>query len=148
MWEIVSYWLAFLISISFSIGGFAYYTWFHTEPGKAGLGGVIGTAIALFVLFITREYGMNIYESLTKTLPDISERVRRMKELRGVTLPPRPTAPTNADLATQIDALVSAMAIDAKGHRLETIFLASATFIGTIVSGFGELAAKWITGAH
>ena len=139
--ERATFWAVFVVSVGFSLGWLLYCVLECENPIDAGRGGAIGTAIALFALFVTRDYGIKLYNAFAEILPDVKARVARLQ------VPPTgsiaPTAPpTTTDLENRIDTLVSAIRMEGKGHKWESICLASATAVGTIVTTFGDVFAS------
>jgi hypothetical protein len=140
MMERTTFWGVFLVSIGFSFGWLFFCVLRCQSPIDAGRGGAIGTAIALFALFVTRDYGMKLYTALADILPDVKARMARLGAPTGA--PAQKNPPTTAELEQRIDTLVAAIKIEGKGHKLESICLASATFVGTIVTAFGDVFAS------
>jgi hypothetical protein len=138
------FWIVFGVSMAFSIGGIffgAFYTANHADGGR---GGAVGTAIALAFMFITRDYGVRFYAAVTKGLPDLEARIKRITdEKKEQQAAPKHDA-TLPELQQQVDALVGAIGIDAKGQKTQNYFLALATFVGTMTWGFGDLAAQFL----
>lgn len=95
-------------------------------------------AITLGFLFVSRDYGSRFFTALTETAPGILQRIREMREKRSSEAHP----PTTQELEERINVLAKALDIDREGHETENKFLAAATVIATIVSGFGDVIAK------
>src|SRR2546421_12405953 len=143
MSENTRFWLVFSTSIVSSIGGLLVAVFVTRNAADGGRGGAIGPAVALAFMFLTRDYGAKLYSAVTRRLPDIEARIKLLEQKgpRGEK-PAPPAEATLADLRTRVDALAAAIAIDAKGQKTQNAFLALATFVGTIVWGFGDLGAQ------
>jgi len=141
MSERIRFWLVSGVSLAFSIGGILVCIFVVQAAPDAGRGGAIGVAIALGFLFISRDYGFKLYTTLTHDLPDLLERAKKIKQ--GEANSKALAAPTVVDLEKRIALLASAIAIEGQAHRTESVFLAFATFVGTIVWGFGDMAAQY-----
>jgi len=141
MSEKADHWTVFIVSIASSLGGLFYYVVVSPSPEKAGRGGVLGLAITLGFLFVSRDYGSRFFKTLTDTLPNIRVAIREMKETPSTQTIERPE-PTVKELEHRIKLLAQSIDIDRQGHDTENKFLAAATVIATLVSGFGDVIAK------
>jgi hypothetical protein len=144
MSEKANFWLVFVASITFSIGGFLFGILVPGHAADAGRGGAIGTAIALGFLFINRDYGTRLYRTLIRDVPELKARIDRLKQGARDSHPPVKTVLTIDELETRIEGLVNAILIEGEGHGTESRFLGLATFIGTIIWGFGDLGAQYL----
>ena len=143
MSENTQFWIVFGVSILSSLGGVFVAAFITGNAADGGRGGAIGTALALTFMFITRDYGAKLYIAVTRRLPDLEARIKRLERKEpGQPSAPQRTEITLVDLQNQLNALAAAIVIDAKGQKTQNAFLALATFIGTMVWGFGDLAAQ------
>jgi hypothetical protein len=134
MSERTVFWLVFLSSVVSSIGGLVFCVVIR-DTADAGRGGDAGAAIALGFMFVTRDYGVRLYQVLTKEMPDLKARIARLKN------PDAPAITVKPDLSEKFDTLLDAIALDGQGRQTENRFLAIATCVGILISGFGEMIA-------
>lgn len=139
--EKVCSWAVFALSIVASVGGVAWAV-ISNHPLDGGRGGAIGTAIALAFMFINRDYGYRIYKAMVTRAP---ARAGEIAELRnGAVKPPASAAITPDQVKSELDTFVAAVVFDAGGQQTQNTFLAIATFISTILWGFGDKLADWL----
>ncbi len=141
MSEKAEHWAVFIFSVASSLGGLFYYVVISPSPENAGRGGVLGLAITLGFLFVSRDYGSRFFKTLTDTIPRIRATIQEMKERQSTSMAER--APlTSPELEQRISVLAQSIDIDRQGHETENRFLAAATVIATLVSGYGDVIAK------
>lgn len=145
MYEKKQFWAVFAASIAFSVGGFLFGVFVPHHACDAGRGGALGTATALGFLFINRDYGAKLYKTLTRDLPELKARIEQIKRGKSSPTLEPPVPPNLPSLEKRLDVLIHSIAIEGKGHLTEAKFLGFATFVGTIIWGFGDIFAKWLT---
>jgi hypothetical protein len=141
--EETRFWLVFTLSVGVSIGWILVAAHSASHQKDGGRGGAIGTAIALSFMFLTRDYGTKLYSAVVRRLPHVREEIEGLATDSDI-LQAGKGEPSVAGLQTQINALVAALDIDAKGQTIQNYFLAIATCIGTLAWGFGDVAALYL----
>jgi hypothetical protein len=119
--------VVFLVSIFCSIGGIVYAVFASQRPDDGPRGGALGAAVALAFIVLTRGYGMQLYDTANKLVA-----------LRGAQLE---SDADISELSRRIDRLANAIKTDAEEQKTASQLLACATFIGTIITGFGDKLA-------
>ena len=135
----------FLVSIFCSIGGLVYAACIsqHAEDGPRG--GALGAAVALAFMVLTRSYGIRLYDTAAELI-----RLRGAAQTQaqpGQAQPVAPVAqpPVNlVELSQRVDRLADAIKTDAEEQKTASQLLALATFVGTIITGFGDKLAAWL----
>lgn len=136
--------LVFIVSISASVGGVLFAACVKHNALDGGRGGAIGTAIALAFMLFSRDYGSRLYVAVTRRLPDEEARIKRLEQKQPEPLVPEKIEVKVAEIEKHMNQLAAAMTIDARGQRVQNGFIVSATFIGTIIWGFGDWAAQYL----
>jgi len=130
----------FALSIASSVGGF-FVCLFTRSAADANRGGAVGTVVALGFMFATRDYGMKLYNMLTRDVPEFKEHIAHLKGLPA-TASSADIAPKIVALGEQLDALVAALEIDGSARKTENKYLAFATGVGTLMTAFGDVIAR------
>jgi len=141
MSEKTKHWIVFVVSLASSVGGFLFFVLVSPSPENASRGGDLAMAITLGFLFVSRNYGSRYFAALTKRSPAILAEIQNMRDGKSSTDAPLPE-PTCKELERRIKILAQSIEIDKQGHDTENSFLAGATVVATLVSGFGDVAAK------
>lgn len=105
-------------------------------------GGAIGTAAALTLMFISRDYGAKLLDAKERGLAAVASKIDRLEQPDAKNSSQKTTEPTLSDVRANQKSLATAILIDAAGQKLQNQFLAVATCIGTIVWGFGDLIVR------
>jgi hypothetical protein len=142
MSEKTAAYLVMIACVGSSIGGMFYAAFVSKNVTDGGRGGAIGVAVALGFLFITRDYGTKFYTAVTRRLPDLKKTIEEIKQGKSGEADKEKPAITIAELEKRVNALVGALTIDAEEHKTQNVLLALATFIGTLVWGFGDIVAQ------
>lgn len=129
--------LILTLAILFSVGGVWLSSFILEDPRDGGRGGALAVALALVSLFTTRNYAMDVYESLTATLPNIRTRIIQLTKTESKTLP-------HATSDQKLDAFKIRLRLEAEGQKNQNVCLAISTGIGTIFWGFGDIFASWL----
>jgi hypothetical protein len=122
-----------IVAIALSAAGVGYAICTKNKD-DGGRGGALAVALAFAVLFVSRGYGTRVYEILTVEGPEI---LKRLEESPAAVAEPEKTA---AEI--KINALLAKERADADDQRIQNIFLACTSVIGTLAWGFGDLVAK------
>jgi hypothetical protein len=133
------YWIILLLSAISSITGIVAGGFFF-EPADGGRGGAVAVVISLIALFTSRGYGTRIYNII----------VNEIEGLVNIDSDTSNNAPVDREyvrehiqsLKIQLTALSHHLSLDATEQRIQNIFLAVSTAIGTFVWGFGDIAAS------
>ena len=125
-------------SIFVSLCGVIIAAFVVADASHGGRGGAIGVAIALVALFATRNYAGEVYDALTNPAQNVKTRI--LKLTKGTLA----EAPVLDSPEHKIMALEARLKLEHQGQKVQNIWLAVATGIGTICWGFGDLFAKWI----
>jgi hypothetical protein len=140
--EPLKFWLFFALSLLSSIGGLLYAIYVSGDCMDGQRGGAIGTAAALTLMFIGRDYGAKVYDARVRGLAAVASKIERLEQADAKNSSPEKTEPTLSDVRANQESLATAIHIDTAGQKLQNQFLAVATCIGTIVWGFGDLIAR------
>lgn len=139
--EKVYSWTIFALCIVTSVGGVVCAVVYnHADDG--GRGGAIGTALALGFMFINRDYGFQTYKALIARAPTRQAEINALR--KGGALEAATKVETAEQVKKELDTLVSAIIFDEKGQQTQNKFLALATFISTIIWGFGDWFAGFL----
>jgi hypothetical protein len=112
------------ISVFFSIGGVVWAA--HKRcPADGGRGGAIATAVALAVIVSRPDYGLLIYEARRKRRPSNLTQMETILD--------------------ELDSIAAAYEINSSGQKWQNWTVVGSTFVGTVVWGFGDVFAKWLT---
>ncbi len=144
MSEKIQFWMVFVVSIVFSIVGVPFAVFVTKTAADGGRGGAIGTALALGFLFINRDYGTKLFTALSRRLPNLQARIKQLRTQSDGKTPAAERPAEISEVKKEVNALVGAILIDSKGQQTQNRFLALATFIGTMLWGFGDLVADYL----
>jgi hypothetical protein len=92
---------------------------------------------ALFALFTTRNYVVELYSALTQTDAGLRARILNLTKSK-TSRDPIGTADE------KLKALEKRLELEAEAQKYQNFYLAIATAIGTIFWGFGDLFALWL----
>jgi len=134
------YWVILSLVILLSAGGIFVAGFITKDPLDATRGGALAVGLSLIVLFLRPNYGQRVYEILT------IEAVRTRTIIESLKVNPQPVSPSPSE-KEKIDALVAGAKADTDEQKLQNIFLALSSGIGTLVWGFGDFPAKWLIAA-
>jgi hypothetical protein len=126
----------FWACITSSLLGIILAVFVTCDPADGGRGGAVAVALALFNLFISKNYGLRLFEART-TIPRLIAGFQKLGKL----------APTLAEAALTPDKLAEEVTAALKTDNTEqnrlNWYLAFSTFVGTLAWGFGDIVAKW-----
>ncbi len=139
--ETIMHFLVLLICLAISFGDIFFANNIQHDSSQAGRGGALACAISFFSLFINRSYGLEVFRLSAVTLPEIENRVLR---LRGIT--------SEENLSKRIDLLIDAIIdmieVDLLGQKKQNFFIALSAGVGTIFWGFGDVFAELLMPVH
>ena len=141
--EEIRFWIVFALSVGVSLGWILAAAHTSSHQADGGRGGAVGTAIALAFMFLTRDFGTELYSAVIRRLPAVEKQIKGLTNDRDISEAQKAEF-TGPDLQTKVEAHIAAIDIDAQGQRVQNCFLALATCIGTLAWGFGDLAAKYL----
>jgi len=125
------YFLATGLSVCVSLAGILYAAYRHSpESWDIGQrGGAWGVSIALVIFFARKNLGETTYRDELRKDPSLLDEYNLLKPSSQF---------ANKELTRISLAIDSRFNIEAKEITLQNIFLAIASFVGTIVWGFGD----------
>ncbi|GAB4142580.1 MAG: hypothetical protein Tsb0016_11050 [Sphingomonadales bacterium] len=145
-----------LICLAVSIGG-VHLASVNGAPSSGGRGGAVAVALAFGALFLTRSYGHRLQRLLTETLPDLkaiaaevmpSETLSRPEiqnaEIRELTERVSLLENKVKTLESFDAAFRQRLNADADGQKMQNLYLAFSSIVGTIFWGFGDIFAGWL----
>lgn len=155
-------WLAALVAVV-SVGGIFFAVFITGNKEDGGRGGAIAVAIALFNLFISKGYGMRLFNVTEVKIPTLISRIEQRRKEDKAPVPAAnkreedkaPAPDTNKREGDQAPAQGTSKTTDlagaisqafddqAKEQKQLNRYLAWTTLGATIVWGFGDLFAKW-----
>ena len=146
--EKAEFWIIWSASILFSLGWFVVCVLSQSYAADAGRGGAVGTALALILFFVNRNYAVQLFHVLNVELPDLQSRLRERKNAKEGKPAQPPPPSTLAEVERRLDGLLDSIESESDVHSSETKFVVTATFIGTIMWGFGDWLACSLTTGH
>jgi hypothetical protein len=121
--------LAAILPVTVSIGGIVIAVSVTHHKEDALRGGALGTALALILMFIARNYGMKLYDE-AKDMTDLEHDDSH-------------AALTSVELSQRIETLRAAIVVDGDELKKLNWFLIAATAVSAFVCAFGDLIAKY-----
>jgi hypothetical protein len=136
--SVIGFWSLFFFCIASSLLGIVWAVLISKHPEDGGRGGAVAVAAALFSLFMSKSYGIGVFEARTKVIPELIEAFERLGNI--------PSTPRTADENSEAirSGLVDLLKSEAAAQKRQNLFLAAATAVGTIIWGFGDLVAKFV----
>lgn len=146
--------LAF-ICLGVSVGG-VYRAVTNCLPSLGGQGGACAVALAFGALFLTKNYGQRLQTLLTETLPALRATAEEVIPKSRTAQPPIKNDDVGSltERVAQLEKTVRTLETfdagfkqrlnaDADGQRLQNMYLAFSSIVGTIFWGFGDVFASW-----
>ncbi len=121
--------MAAILPVTVSIGGIVIAVSVTHHKEDALRGGALGTALALILMFIARNYGMKLYDE-AKDMTDLEHDDSH-------------AALTSVELSQRIETLRAAIVVDGDELKKLNWFLIAATAVSAFVCAFGDLIAKY-----
>jgi hypothetical protein len=135
----IKYLVVLAVAIALSVGGIAYAVHGSKNKDDGGRGGALAVAVAFIVLFVSRSQGARVYTILAEEGPEL---LNRIEAQAGATPDPAAKQADGSPAETKVDALLAKLRTDANEQRIQNIYLALTSVIGTLAWGFGDLIAK------
>ena len=126
-------------SILLSVGGVVRGAFFSKNCLDGQRGGALGVAAAFAILFLSRNYGQRVYESILDIDSSLSQHITSLVNDEQA------QEFTNAELTRIIISILGRINVTADEQRRQNIALAVASVISTIVWGFGDVFVGWIS---
>jgi len=127
------------LAIALSAGGIAYAVHGSKNKDDGGRGGALAVAVAFIVLFVGRSQGTKVYTILAEEGPQL---LNSIEAQAGATPDPTADQADSSPVETRVNALLAKLRTDANEQRIQNIYLALTSVIGTLAWGFGDLIAK------
>ena len=132
------YFLLFGACVIVSLSGIPWAIWISEDPADGGRFGAWGVVLAVAFLFIKRDYGAQIHAVVTGQNQTLS----LLEQLNSGASIPELIAKLN-DTIIHIHALEKRLQVDDEGGKIQTIVIALATIVTTIVWANGDKWAKF-----
>jgi hypothetical protein len=127
--------VAFL-SVVASVGGILIAVFVTHHKDDALRGGALGTALALILMFVARNYGMKLYEE-AKSLAELRNAEPKGKDDKPKTV----TVEQFNQLTQRVESLRAAIVLDGAETRNLNWVLIGATMLAAVVCAFGDKIA-------
>jgi hypothetical protein len=140
-----------VLAIALSAGGIAYAVHCSKNKDDAGRGGALAVALAFVVLFVSRGQGARVYDILAVEGPELLKKIDEPQAAKpepgaGPALVPQDLLAAalagKSPAEIKMDALLVKLRRDSDDQRIQNIYLAFTSVIGTLVWGLGDLIAK------